>query len=238
MLIQDLINQGEEFENAYVVLERIEGQIRNKLEESNGFQLALMIYSLVVEWKSLVDLTTCSNPFEFLEHRFNMSISTSRKYYTFANILRNYRYLFSDMDHKQIKSVHMLDYFKRALENHPEKIVKRALTTMTVREFEQFSKRRPLYAPIEEVKATSNIERPKSSRTSVFFDYSRYQDILTNAFKNGDVILAVGADSFDSWDRITSTLIQEGYELRIYEAGTPYESAIITRKKPLLPNNT
>lgn len=234
MLIIDLINQGEKFEHAIIVLKRLEGQVRRKLEEFNGFQLAMMIYSLVVNWRMLKDLTSCTGPFEYLEHRFNMTESCARKYYRFANILREYRYLFKGIDYKQIKSIHMLDHFKRALENHPEETVMRALTTMSVREFERFSYRRPLYAPSEEFNDLLSKERPESNRTSVFFDYSRYQPVLEDAFRNSKKVLAIGTDSLDQWDRITLALQREGLELSLYEPETAYASTTITAKKPLL----
>ena len=235
MLIQDLINQGEKLESAYIVLERNEGQIRRKLEEFNGFQLAMMIYSLNVNWKILRDLTSCDDPFEYLEHHFNMTVFSGRKYYRFANILRDYRYLFRGIDFTEIKSVHLLDHFKRALENHPEEEVMRALITMSVREFERFSHRRPLNAPSEELQDLMSNERPESNRTAVYFDYSRYYDILTDAFKDGKEILAIGTSSQETWGRITLALQWEGFELSEYEANTPHSSASITARKRLLP---
>lgn len=234
MLIQDLINQGEKLEYAYTVLDRNEGQIRNKLEAFNGFQLAMMIYSLIVNWKTIMHLTSCSEPFEYLEHRFNMTIYCSRKYYRFAKLLREYRYLFKGVDYRQIKSVHMMDYFKRALANHDEEIVMRALTTMSVREFERFSYRRPLYAPAEVINESFVNERPESNRTSVYFDYSRYQEILTDAFKSGKEVLAIGTESRERWDKILAALRSEGLELSEYEADSPYSSVTITSKKLLL----
>ena len=234
MLIQDLINQGEKLEYAYTVLERHEGQIRDKQEAFNGFQLAVMIFSLVVNWKAIMHLTSCSDPFEYLEHRFNISVYCSRKYYRFAKILRNNRYLFEGVDYRQIKSVHMLDHFKRALENHAKETVMRALTTMSVREFERFSYRRPLYATTEDMKDSFVNERPESNRTSVFFDYSRYQEILTDAFKSGKEVLAIGTESSEHWGRILATLRSEGLELSEYEANSPHSSVSITLKKLLL----
>ena len=234
MLIIDLINRGETLENAYTVLERNEEQIRRRYEASYGFRLSMMVYSVVVNWKTLMPLTSCTDPFEFFEHRFNMTEYTGRKYYRLANILREYRYLLRGIDYKQIRSVHMMDDFKRALENHPQQTVLRALTTMSVREFERFSYRRPLYNPSEQQVESLCHDRPESNRTAVYFDYSRYHDVLTDAFEADKEILAIGTESQERWASILSILEREGFEMSYFEGQSPHESATITRRKPLL----
>ncbi len=231
---QDLINGGESFEKPSVVLNRIEEQIRNKNNKFNGFEKAINIYFLVRKWDFVKEHTFCKSPSEYLQHKLNISDSSFRKNIHFGKILIDYKYLFEKIDIEKVKSVHMLDHFKRALENHPEEKVMKALTTMTVREFERFSKRRPLYAHPPELRSPLPKERQISNRTSIFIDYSRYQAILLDSIENDKTILTVGTDSNKTWDQITSALIREGYELSFYEPNTPYASATIIRKKPLL----